>query len=98
MDSYHNNYMGGIMQKRRFNLPFWADDIGAVSSSSLPDCVIIRIKRDDINWVIIVSETASAIKTTAFGLDSFSVGKNGTCSGYILHRSLPKVQKSTSHR
>lgn len=94
MDTYKNNYMGGIMQKRRFDLPFWGDDTDAVSSNSLPDCVIIRIKRDNINWIIIVSETSSSIKTTAFGLDSFSAGKNGACSGYILHRSLPKVQKS----
>jgi len=96
MDSRYMSFPGGNMKKKRLDLPLWADDINVMPSSSLPDCVIIRTRLDEMDWIIIVSETSSAIKTTALGFDSFSDGRDGAWSGYILHRSLPKAQKSTA--
>jgi hypothetical protein len=74
-------------------LPLWSDDKTPNSSEKVPDCVIIRIKLEAISWIIIVSETSSAIRTTAIGFDTVSGSQDGQCDGYILHRSVPKPQK-----
>jgi hypothetical protein len=94
MNIYDDIFIRGFEQDKGLSLPLWSDDKSMVSSDAIPDCVIIRIKLEAISWVIIVSETSSAIRTTAIGIDTVSNGQDGTCDGYILHRSVPKPQKS----
>jgi len=87
-------FIRGLKREKEPTLPLWTDDKATVSSDTIPDCVIIRIKLKAISWVIIVSETSNAIRTTAIGIDTVSGSQDGQCDGYILHRSVPKPQKS----
>lgn len=93
MSDYTDNLRRNAKSQNRLGLPFSADDI-TEKISDTPDSVIIRTKLDDIDWIIIVTETSNTIKTTAIGVDSVSDGIDGMRSGYILHRSLPKPKKA----
>lgn len=92
MSNCNDNFIETVGQSR-LGLPFSADDISE-KLSDIPDSVIIRTKVDDIDWIIIVSETSNKIKTTAIGVDSVSEDIEGMRNGYILHRSLPKPKKT----
>ena len=93
MSDYTIDSIKNDKNHKRLGLPFSADDI-TEKISDTPDSVIIRTKIDDIDWIIIVSETLHTIKTTAIGVDRVSGGIDGMRSGYILHRSLPKPKKT----
>ncbi len=90
--SGYNDIFKEVRSQKRLGLPFSADDI-TKTLSGIPDSVIIRIKVNDIDWIIIVSETSKRIKTTAIGIDSVTEDIKGMRNGYILHRSLPKPDK-----
>ena len=75
-------------------LPLWSDDKAPNSSEKIPDCVIIKMKLEAISWIIIVSETSNAIRTTAIGFNTVSNSQDKECDGYIVHHSVPKPQKS----
>jgi len=94
MDINDDIFVRGFEREKGPVLPFWADDIASISSGTIPDCVIVRIKLEEMSWIIIISETSSTIRTTAIGFDTISNSKDGICDGYILHRSVPKPQKS----
>lgn len=87
-------YIRGFEQDRGIALPLWFNDKAAISSDTIPDCVIITMKLEAISWIIIVSETSSAIRTTAIGFDKDSKGLDKEYNGYIVHHSVPKPQKS----
>lgn len=93
MDGRYKSYPGGIMKEKRCDFLSWADDVNGIPSKSMPDCVVIRTRLNDMDWIIVISETPNAIKTTALGFNTVSAGKN---RGYILHRSLPKPKNSTT--
>jgi hypothetical protein len=87
-------FIRGFGREQGPSLPLWLDDKAQIYSDAIPDCVVIRIKLETVSWIIIVSETPNAIRTTAIGFDKASNSRDGSCDGYILHHSVPKPQKS----
>ena len=81
-------------QEKSYILPFFDGDDALICRNVASDCLIVRLKLAQINWIIIISETSSAIRTTAIGFDVISNSKNETFDGYIVHHSVPKPQKS----
>ena len=88
MNRYDDIVEGRIEPERKLELPFSADDGAGACSGQTADCIMIRIVREESIWVVMISETASAIRASVFSFDSVSDGKERSYRGFCVYRSL----------
>lgn len=96
MDSYDDIFEERMEPERELELPFSADDAAGGCSDDAADCIMIKIVRKESVWVVMISETASAIRASIFCFDSVSNGKDRSYRGFCVYRRLRGQQKDST--
>ena len=88
MNGYDDTLEGRIEPERKLELPFSVDGAAGGCSGETADFIMIKIVRKDGVWVVMISETAGAIRGSIFSFDSVSNGKDRSYRGFCVYRRL----------
>ena len=88
MNRYDDIFEGGIGPERKLDLPSSGEDAAANCPGPANNCITIEIVREDRVWVVMISETAGAVKASIFSFDSVSDGKDRSYRGWLVSRRL----------